>query len=97
MIKLYLDEDVHKRIGSAIRLKGYNAVSAHEVKNWNISDVEQLEYAISREMTIFTFNTADFINIHNQYSRKGRNHFRHIAFKANPIKRIYKKTYFVSL
>ena len=61
MIRLYLDEDVHKRIALALRIKGYEVISAHEAKNWNISDKEQLDYAISRKMAIFTFNCVDFI------------------------------------
>ena len=36
MIKLYLDEDVHKRIALALRIKGYEVISAHEAKNWNL-------------------------------------------------------------
>jgi uncharacterized protein with PIN domain len=31
MIKLYLDEDVHKKTATALRLKGYDVISAHEV------------------------------------------------------------------
>jgi uncharacterized protein with PIN domain len=38
MIKLYLDEDVHKKIAVALRLKGYDVVSAHEVQKQSLSD-----------------------------------------------------------
>lgn len=57
MIKLYLDEDVHKRIALSLRLKGYDVISAHEVRNHGIPDYEQLEYAISEERAIFTFSS----------------------------------------
>ena len=33
MIRLYLDEDVHKRITLAHRIKGYEVISTHETKN----------------------------------------------------------------
>lgn len=62
MFKLYLDEDVHKRIALSLRLKGYDVISAHEVRNHGIPDYEQLEYAISEERAIFTFNAGDFKN-----------------------------------
>ena len=45
-----------------------------------------MEYAISREMAIFTFNSADFISIHNEYLRKGRNHFGILLSKQVPLK-----------
>ena len=61
MINLYLDEDVHKKVAISLRIKGYNVISAHEVSNWGISDISQLEYAISQNMAIFTFNSGDFI------------------------------------
>ena len=72
MIKLYLDEDVHKKIAPALRIKGYDVVSAHEVKNWGISDRAQIEYAISQSRAIFTFNTTDFIKLHNEYINAGK-------------------------
>ena len=49
MIKLYLDEDVHKKIATALRLKGYDVLSAHEVKHQSLADYQQLEYAVSTQ------------------------------------------------
>jgi uncharacterized protein with PIN domain len=54
MIKLYLDEDAHKKIAVALRLKGYDVVSAHEVQKQSLSDYQQLEYAVS-EVRIRSF------------------------------------------
>jgi uncharacterized protein with PIN domain len=49
MIKLYLDEDVHKKIATALRLKGYDVLSAHEVSHQGFADYQQLEYAVSAQ------------------------------------------------
>lgn len=54
MIKLYLDEDIHKKIALSLRLKGYDVVSAHEVQNQSLPDYKQLQYAISEQRAIFT-------------------------------------------
>jgi uncharacterized protein with PIN domain len=52
MHKLYLDEDVRKKVATALRLKGYDVVSAHEVQNQSLSDKRQLEYAVSEQRVI---------------------------------------------
>lgn len=66
MIKLYLDEDVHKKVATALRLKGYDAVSAHEVQKQSLSDDQQLEFAVSEARAIFTFNAGDFEKLHKR-------------------------------
>ncbi|MDP2151610.1 MAG: DUF5615 family PIN-like protein [Parvibaculum sp.] len=58
MIKLYLDEDVHKKIATALRLKGYDVLSAHEAGNNGISDRKQLEFAVSEQRAIFSSTLA---------------------------------------
>ena len=35
-IRLYLDEDVHKRVASALQLRAFDVVSAHEVGQWGL-------------------------------------------------------------
>ncbi|MFB6214891.1 MAG: DUF5615 family PIN-like protein [Candidatus Bipolaricaulia bacterium] len=73
--KLYLDENVHKQVASSLRLRGYSVISAHEEKNWGLSDQEQLEFAINRESAIFTFDPRDFILLHKEYIREGKDHY----------------------
>lgn len=75
MIKLYLDEDVHKKIATALRLKGYDVVSAHEVQKQSIFDYQQLEYAVFEQRAIFAFNAGDFNRLHKEYIKVGKNHF----------------------
>ena len=63
MIRLYLDEDVHKQVALALRVRGYDVVSVHELEKWNLSDEEQLAFAVSNNRAIFTFNRGDFAKI----------------------------------
>jgi len=85
MIKLYLDEDVHKKVASALRLKGYDVVSAHEVQTQSLSDYQQLEYAVLHQRAIFTFNAGDFDRLHKEYLSKGKHHFGIILSKQRPV------------
>ena len=85
MIKLYLDEDVHKKIASALRLKGYDVISAHEVQKKSLPDYQQLEYAVAQQRAIFTFNTGDFNRLNKEYIKNGKNHFGIVLSKQIPI------------
>ena len=85
MIKLYLDEDVHKKIALSLRLKGYDVISAHEVKNPGLPDFKQLEYAISEQRAIFTFNIGDFDGLHKEYMQSGKEHFGILLSKQIPF------------
>lgn len=73
--KLYLDEDVHKVVARGLRMRGYDVVSAHEVKQIGLSDAEQLAYAISEGRAMVTFNVADYIKLHNNYLASGKRHY----------------------
>ncbi len=85
MVKLYLDEDVHKKIASALRLKGYDVISAHEVQKQSLSDYQQLDYAIGEQRAIFTFNAGDFDRLHKEYMKSGKHHFGIILSKQIPL------------
>lgn len=73
-IRLYLDEDVHKRVASALRLRNFDAVSAHELGRWGLTDEEQLAYAASQGRALFTYNAGDYLQIHLDWLRRGRTH-----------------------
>ena len=91
MIKLYLDEDVHKKVAVALRIKGYDVISAHEVKSWGISDFQQLKYAISQGRAIFTLNKDDFIKLHNEYTEGGKSHFGILLSKQISLNKCIKR------
>jgi predicted nuclease of predicted toxin-antitoxin system len=74
MIKLYLDEDIHKKVATALRLKGYDVVSAHEVQKQSLTDHEQLDFAVSQGRAIFTFSSGDFNRLHAAVTSHGTHH-----------------------
>jgi uncharacterized protein with PIN domain len=82
MSKLYLDEDVHKKVASALRLKGYDVVSAHEIRKQSFSDSQQLEYAASEQRAIFTFNAGDFNRLHKEYLKNSKKHYGINSFET---------------
>jgi len=80
-IRLYLDEDVHKKVVTGLRLRGYDVISAHEIKKWGISDRKQLDFAISQKRAIFTFNVRDYVILHKQYLKNSKKHYGIIISK----------------
>jgi predicted nuclease of predicted toxin-antitoxin system len=73
-IRLYLDEDVSSAVAAAMRRRGFDAVSVHEVGRRGRSDPEQLAYAAADDRTLFTFNAADFVQLHRKWITEGRPH-----------------------
>lgn len=73
-IRLYLDEDVHKRVAIALRLRQFDVVSVHEVGRWGLTDEAQLAYAATEERTLFTYNTPDYIHLYQSWLQEGRDH-----------------------
>lgn len=90
MIKLYLDENVPEAVSAALRLRGYDALTAKDAGRKGLSDVEQLKYASSQNRVIFTFNVADFYKIHLEFMRSGVDHAGIILSKQLPIGTIVK-------
>ena len=84
-IRLYPDQDVHKRVASGLRLRSFDAVSAHEVGRCGCTDEEQLSYAASERRTIFTYNTLDFLKLHITWLEQGREHFGVIVSDQLPV------------
>ena len=72
--RLYLDEDVHKSIAFALRLRQFDALSAHEFGAWGLTDEQQLALAIQQGRVLYTFNAAHFVSLHKRYLREGIAH-----------------------
>ena len=72
--RLYLDEDVHKRLAQALRLRSFDALSAHEAGYWGLSDQEQLAYAAAGGWVLFTFNVRDYVRLHVEWLQTNRPH-----------------------
>ncbi|MBI4649881.1 DUF5615 family PIN-like protein [Candidatus Desantisbacteria bacterium] len=90
MIKLYLDENVPESVAIALRLRGYDIITVKEATLKGLSDIDQLKYATSENMTIFTFNIADFYKIHIEFIKNKINHNGIILSKQLPIGTIVK-------
>ena len=57
----YLDEDLSPKIAAALRRKGVDAISAHEVGNTQVSNSEQLAYAAGEGRCLVTRNARHFL------------------------------------
>ena len=84
-IRLYLDEDVHPKIAFLLRERGFDAISAQEIEKREISDDKQLEFAISQDRVILTYNTGHFAKLHIGYIDTGRKHKGIIVSPQLPI------------
>lgn len=84
-IRLYIDEDVHGSVGSALRQRGYDVLTVGEAKRTGFSDTEQLDYAADQDRAIFSFNAADYIALHLDYLKIGRRHASLVVAKQIPI------------
>lgn len=75
--RLYLDEDVHKRIAASLRLRHFDVIATSEAARCGLGDEAQLEFAAAEGRALFTYNSRDFIRLHfdclrNPGSRYGR-------------------------
>ena len=73
--RLYLDEDAHKGVAAALRLRYFEAVNVHETGAWGLTDAEQLALAADQQRALFTFDTVDFLLLHQAWLAAGRPHW----------------------
>ena len=83
-IRLYLDEDVFKAIAPALKARGFDAVSVHDLQHYGWSDTEHLAYAAGEGRAIFTFNAADYIVLHTEYVSEKKSHAGIIVSNNTP-------------
>jgi predicted nuclease of predicted toxin-antitoxin system len=62
-VKFYLDANLSRRIAERLRQKGWDATSAHEVGNPELSDAEQLAYATAEGRGLVTKDIEDFTKL----------------------------------
>lgn len=90
-IKLYIDEDLTDRLAIALRGRGYDAISAHEVDMRGVTDKEQLEYASKRNRVILTRNVGHFIALQRKYYKKGLQHEGILVTDYLPLKEMIRR------
>lgn len=78
MVKLYLDEDMSSRVAQALRSKGFDVLSSHEVGNDGLSDEEQLGYATKEGGAPCHLQRQGFSGLSKPVVREGP------AFPQNP-------------
>jgi hypothetical protein len=84
-ITLYTDADVHGGLAAQIRLRGFDAISAYETGNAELSDADQLAYAASQRRAILTCNAKDFAPLSKIWWQDGRRHHGIIVSEQLPL------------
>lgn len=84
-LRLFLDEDVHLALADALRKRGHDAVHTNEARRAGFSDESQLSFATSENRCIVTFNTGDFVLLHNRWVDLGKEHCGIIVSKQLPV------------
>ena len=70
--KIYVDEDISKVFAKLLRDKGFDAVSASEIGNINLTDAQQLAAAVNMRRVIITTDKRNFFA---DSKAKSINHF----------------------
>jgi len=61
-IKIYTNESIPVAVAEGLKRRGVKAWSAKDTGNLGLTDIEQLQYAIKKEATIFTHDD-DFLSL----------------------------------
>lgn len=87
-IRLYLDEDVNVLIADLLKARGFDALTARDAGQLNVSDVGQLAYAVSQARTLVTHNRSDFEALIQDYFTFERIHYGVILAVRRPPQQI---------
>ena len=75
-IRLYLDEDAMRRsLVFGLRTRNVDVLTALDAEMINCEDEDHLLKAASLERTVYTYNTAAFCLLHQEWINRGRSHF----------------------
>jgi len=56
-----------------------------------MTDGQKLNYAISQERALVTFNVADYVKLNNEYTASGKRHYGVILSEQLPIGEIVRR------
>ena len=74
-MKYYLDEDLSPKIAHLLRKHQIDCISAHEIHMLQISDLEQLEFAVKERRCLVTRNRDDFFQLTVQFFNSQLPHY----------------------
>ena len=75
MIRLYLDEDATRRsLAFALRARNVDVLTAAEAAMINKLDQDHLLLAASLDRALYTYNTADYCILHQNWPAEGTPH-----------------------
>ncbi|MBI4822861.1 MAG: DUF5615 family PIN-like protein [Nitrospirae bacterium] len=84
-IRLYLDEDVPLSFAQALLNRGVDVITTQQAGNYNLSDKEQLIFAVKGKRAIFTHNKKDFKVLHDEFISHGKEHSGIILSDQLPV------------
>lgn len=73
-IKLFLDEDVWLGLARTLRERGFDAVHVYEIERGELSDADQLAYAVQEQCVLLTHNVDDYVALAKAYFESNRDH-----------------------
>ncbi len=71
---IYLDHNLHARLASDLRWRGFDAVTAQEAGLARATDEEQLAYAAGAGRVLLTYDVGDFAELAERWFFAGRHH-----------------------
>lgn len=81
---VYLDECVDVHIADPLRRRGFRVLTAAEAGMSGANDLEQLEYAATRDLVIISHNGLHFRQLHARLRAAGRSHGGIVILPQHP-------------
>jgi predicted nuclease of predicted toxin-antitoxin system len=73
-IHLYLDEDVNVLVANLLNARGFDTLTVRDAGKLQLSDEEQLAYAVNQQRALVTHNRGDFEALIQTYFETGQKH-----------------------
>ena len=83
--KLHLNEHLSPRLASQLRRYGFDVTSSQETELLSDDDSAQLAHSALQKRAILTFNSVDFVALHDQYLANGKEHWGIVLSTEEPI------------